>query len=340
MNAPYQLQPSAAATFDQRVAPQPPQRVNELDRLMSKSFQPMDLLEDRNFDKLWRMAEALSGSALSVPKELKGNIGDCLAVVTQAMIWGLNPFAVAQAAHVINGKLGYEAKLINSVVMQAGAIRGSFHYEYRGEGMGLECRVGAILAGENNITWGEWLKNGDCVVRNSPLWKTNPRMQLGYLQVKNWVRAYTPGPLLGIYTNDELGDADAFPLPPAQHTEAEAEAAKQEAARAEALRALKAQQDTAADAGVDAYQKFWKDAGAANRKLLADRHETAKQRAIDTDAQRRADALAQAEAEAKKRAETQPDPATGEIPAGKPAGEHDDFLADMDAASQKIGGHP
>lgn len=180
----------------------PAQTQSELERLLQqqRSFTPMDLLEDNNFDKMWRMAEALANSALSVPKELKGSIGDCLAIVTQAMIWGLNPFACAQKAHVINGKLGYEAQLVNAVVMQSGAIVGSFNYEYQGD----SCRVGAVLRGGSVITWGEWLSASTVTTKNSPLWKTNPKQQMGYLQVKNWARSYCPGALLGIYSTDEL----------------------------------------------------------------------------------------------------------------------------------------
>lgn len=214
---------------------------SEFDRLLQRSFTPRDLLMEDNFNKLWRLAEALAQSALSIPKELKGNVGDCLAIVTQAFIWGLNPFAVAQAAHVINGKLGYEGKLINAVVMQSGMIRGSFHYEYQGSGMDLECRVGAVLAGESEITWGEWLRNGDIKVRNSPLWATNPRQQLGYLQVKNWARAFTPGAILGIYSTDELAEIEAQiaglppapPAPPAgprRRSESQAQAPAQDSA--------------------------------------------------------------------------------------------------------------
>lgn len=191
---------------------------SELDRLLQRPFTPRDLLEEQNFDKIWRMAEALSGSALSIPKELKGNIGDCLAIVTQAMIWGLNPFAVAQKAHVINGKLGYEAQLVNAVVMASGAIHGSFFYEYNGSGNDIECRVGARLAGDSQVTWGEWLSASSVVVKNSPLWKTNVKQQMGYLQVKNFARAYCPGALLGIYTVDELADEDPLAMvdaPPA-----------------------------------------------------------------------------------------------------------------------------
>ena len=208
MNAPHTMTQVAAAAG---AAEQ-----SELDRLLRRQgeFTPRELLEDNNFDKLWRMAEALANSALSVPKELKGNIGDCMAIVTQAMIWGLNPFAVAQKAHVINGKLGYEAQLVNAVVMQSGAIRGSFSYEYEGD----RCRVGAVLRGDTAITWGEWLSAASVQVKNSPLWKANPKQQMGYLQVKNWARAYCPGALLGIYSTDEL---EAMPdaMPPAAAVE-------------------------------------------------------------------------------------------------------------------------
>ena len=40
----------------------------------------------------------------------------------------MNPFAVAQKTHVVNGSLGYEAQLVNAVVQASGAIDGRFHY--------------------------------------------------------------------------------------------------------------------------------------------------------------------------------------------------------------------
>lgn len=207
MNAPdnFQRTATAAAMTEQ----------TELERLLSKPFTPREIYDDATFEKVMRMAEILSKSSLSIPKELKGNVGDCAAVVIQAMLWGINCFAAAQCCHVINGKLGYEAKLINAVVMNSGAIVGSFKYEYRGEGQSLQCRVGAVLRGEKEITWNEWYGVSDALVKNSPLWKSNPAMQLGYVQVKFWVRAFTPGALLGIYTVDELVDAEPVLVPPA-----------------------------------------------------------------------------------------------------------------------------
>lgn len=151
-----------------------------------------------------RMAEMMAGAKVTIPKHLAGSPADCLAIIMQAAQWRMNPFAVAQKTHLVNGQLGYEAQLVNSVVQSSGAIRGRFHYEYRGDGSNIECRVGAIPAGESAIVWNEWLSASSVSTRNSPLWKTNPRQQLGYLQVKNWARQYTPGAILGVYSADEL----------------------------------------------------------------------------------------------------------------------------------------
>lgn len=152
------------------------------------------------------LAKHMSQATVTVPKHLAGSPADCYAVILQAVQWKMNPFAVAQKTHVINGTLGYEAQLVNAVIQASGAVGSRFHYEYDGEGAKLRCRVGAIIRGESGITWNEWLCFADVTTKNSPLWKTNPKQQLGYLQVKNWARLYCPGAILGVYTPDELAE--------------------------------------------------------------------------------------------------------------------------------------
>jgi hypothetical protein len=151
-------------------------------------------------NSLLAFADMMAKSSVTVPDHLKGKPADCLAIAMQAAQWGMNPFAVAQKTHIVSGRLGYEAQLVNAVVQQSNAIRGAFHYEYQGDA----CRVGAVLRGEANVTWGEWLSAATVTTKNSPLWKTNPKQQMGYLQVKNWARLYAPGSILGVYTPDEL----------------------------------------------------------------------------------------------------------------------------------------
>ncbi|WP_430454937.1 RecT family recombinase [Rheinheimera sp.] len=160
---------------------------------------------------MMHFAEVMSSGVSTVPKHLQGKPSDCLAIVMQAARWGMDPFAVGQKTHLVNGTLGYEAQLVNAVLMSSGAIRGRFHYEYSGDGNKLSCRAGAIPSGEAEIAWTEWLCIDQITTKNSPLWKTNPKQQMAYLQVKNWGRLYAPGAIMGIYSVEELYERDAEP---------------------------------------------------------------------------------------------------------------------------------
>jgi len=166
--------------------------------------------------QLTTFAELMAQSAVTVPKHLAGKPADCMAIVMQAMQWGMNPYAVAQKTHLVNGVLGYEAQLVNAVISSSSAIVGRFHYEYGGDWekiagkkdgrdeLGLFVRVGAVLRGETEITWGENIYLADITTRNSPLWKTAPKQQIAYLAVKYWARLYCPEVILGVYSPDEV----------------------------------------------------------------------------------------------------------------------------------------
>jgi hypothetical protein len=166
--------------------------------------------------QLTAFAELMAQSAVTVPKHLAGKPADCMAIVMQAMQWGMNPYAVAQKTHLVNGVLGYEAQLVNAVISSSSAIVGRFHYEYGGDWekiagqkdgrdeFGLFIRVGAVLRGEAEITWGEPIYLADITTRNSPLWKTAPKQQIAYLAVKYWARLYCPEVIMGVYSPDEV----------------------------------------------------------------------------------------------------------------------------------------
>jgi len=163
------------------------------------------VLDGDKMATIFKLAEFMSQGKATVPKHLQGNSADCMAVIIQASQWGLNPFAVAQKTHLISGILGYEAQLVHSVLQTSKIIKGTFYYEYKGDGNSLECRVGAKTKDNGDeIIYGEWLKISDVTIKNSPLWKTNPRQQIGYLQIKNWARKYYPSAILGVYTDDEI----------------------------------------------------------------------------------------------------------------------------------------
>ena len=167
-------------------------------------------------DGMQRMAVMMSEARVTIPKHLQGSPADCLAVIMMAAQHKINPYVLAQKTFLVSGVIGYEAQLVQSLIANSGAIRGRFHYEYRGEGQGVECRVGAVPSGESIVVWGEWLSAASVTTKNSPLWKTNPKQQLGYLQVKNWARQYVPGAILGVYSVDELQDYSERPMGPAE----------------------------------------------------------------------------------------------------------------------------
>lgn len=172
--------------------------------------------------RIQEFSQVMAKGVATVPKHLAGNVADCMAVTMQAVQWKMNPFAVAQKTHIVNGTLGYEAQLVNAVIVTSGAINGRFKYEYIGNWdafqktdkkhddeikLNLGIKVGAILTGEQNITWGEPLYLSNVTIRNSPLWKAAPKQQIAYLAVKYWARLYCPEVILGVYSTDELEEA-------------------------------------------------------------------------------------------------------------------------------------
>lgn len=238
------------------------------------------MMNPESMDRVIRMAEMMAGGKSTVPAHLQKNPADCMAVVLQAMQWGMLPHIVAQKTHIVNGTLGYEAQLVNAVVQESGCITGRFHYEYRGNSPTMECRVGSVIRGEREITWSEWLNEAKVKTKNSPLWTTNPRQQMGYLQVKNWARLYAPGAILGVYTPDEF---DA-PQPRNMGT-------VQEVTQPEPLPAgLLESAQSAAEDGVASYSEFWKAASAETRKAIGkDEHNRLKEVAMAADKARTVD---------------------------------------------------
>lgn len=263
----------------------------QLQTIQSSKVSALGLMtSDENMLRAMNLSKVMASSKITVPKHLQGNEGDCLAIVFQSMAWGMNPFAVSQKTHLVNGTLGYEAQLVNAVIQESGAINGRFHYEYQGDGDNISCRVGAIIRGEAEITWGEWLSAKTVTTKNSPLWKTNPKQQLGYLQVKNWGRAFCPGAILGVYSVDELeGEKEINPLRPQRQTATQAgEAARQQSAvvdSAERDKLIKQLEMIASEYGLDPYAEAWSKLTPADRKMVgAAEHERLKKVAVSIQA--------------------------------------------------------
>ncbi|PRC92632.1 RecT family recombinase [Solimicrobium silvestre] len=201
------------------------------------------ILDAASMDSMYRMAEIMAKGKSTIPDHLKGNVGDCMAIVMQSIQWKMNPFAVAQKTHTVNGILGYEGQLVNAVIQSSGVTESRFAYEWFGDWakiigktkvidmpakdgkkayqfrvpnstledeLGLGIRVSAILKGEIEPRVLELLLV-QASVRNSPLWASDPKQQLAYLAVKRWARLFSPDVILGVYTPDEFDTSPQKP---------------------------------------------------------------------------------------------------------------------------------
>jgi hypothetical protein len=192
------------------------------------------VLDGDSLDKMMRLADLMATGRATVPKHFNGNPADCLAVIMQSMQWGMNPFAVAQKTHQVNGVLGYEAQLINAVITSRAPVKDRLHYEWYGDWSkvigkfeirkgekgeyrvpgwkmadeeGLGVRVWATFRGEDEPRYLDLLL-AQARTRNSGLWADDPRQQLSYLAVKRWSRLYCPDVILGVYSPDEVEEFD------------------------------------------------------------------------------------------------------------------------------------
>lgn len=174
------------------------------------------VLDPQAMQSMIAFADFMCKAAITVPKHLQGQPGDCLAVTMQAMQWGMNPFAVAQKTHIVNGNLGYEAQLINAVIISKAPIVGRPDFEWYGDW----SKVDGKTCKASDIGVRTWVTiKGDTVprvidvsfaqvgsVRNSPLWVNDPKQQIAYLATKKLARLHFPDVILGVYSEDELQD--------------------------------------------------------------------------------------------------------------------------------------
>ena len=182
------------------------------------------VLDGDSMDKMLKFSRMMATSRITIPKHLQGNEGDCFAIVMQSMQWGMNPFAVAQKTHLVNGVLGYEAQLIKAVIDNRAPITGRLNYEWFGDWSKVQGKtdnsdevgvlVSATMRGEAEPRVLRLSMAQVGAVRNSPLWVADPRQQLAYLATKRWSRLHCPDVILGVYTEDELVEPKDVTPPP------------------------------------------------------------------------------------------------------------------------------
>lgn len=190
------------------------------------------ILDTSRFEHMQRVATVMARSTL-MPESLymtgKGNekealpyeqiMSNCFLVVNQAVRWGLDPFAVAQCVSVVHGKLCYEGKLVSAVLQAKMGM--SLHHHLDGDGDAMRIYLSDKPFTDEIISE---LKPGyrrqDMRIFDGSVadWKTTgtgtpwtpknfPRMLI-YRGTRDWCRIYEPALMLGVYTDDEMGDME------------------------------------------------------------------------------------------------------------------------------------
>lgn len=287
------------ATLPSRAAPDPvtgevpapaaaPSQPTDLQRLLDREYDSRAMLEGDSMDKMLRMAEVMASGKTTIPQHLRGSVGDCMAVITQAMAWGMNPFQVAQKTHLVNGTLGYEAQLVIAVINSSRLLASRLNFRWSETNWGgikgkadespeHFVEVWATLRGEAEprvlrVTMAQVGK-----VRNSPNWEADPRQQIGYLAAKRWARLNAPDVILGVYTPDEIEEMvpvgaagpNALPrnAPPA--TVAQAAAEQQRPPRTPAHdKMIETFETLAFKQGLKAFEDAWRDTPKPDRAAI------------------------------------------------------------------------
>jgi hypothetical protein len=162
---------------------------------------PFSPFSPRSLESAMQLAEFLC-RANTLPQFLRGNPGDMLMVIEQAARWRMSPFAVAQGAYSVKGKLGFEGKLIHAAIESSPAIVGYIDYQFAGTGDDRACTVSATRRGETKpraLT----IRLGDVRTTNEQ-WTKQPDQQLCYAAIRVWARRYAPTVLAGVYAPEEF----------------------------------------------------------------------------------------------------------------------------------------
>jgi hypothetical protein len=169
---------------------------------------PTAALVGTSMGEAMQLASMMADSKL-VPAHLQGRPADCLMVVMQASRWRMDPFAVAQATNLVQGKLGYEGKLVAAAVHTSGVLMGRLAFDYTGEGERRTVHVTGTLRGEAEP------RSVSVVYASAKTtnqhWAKSPDQMLAYHGARVWARRHAPEVMLGVYAPEEFDEPAAPP---------------------------------------------------------------------------------------------------------------------------------
>lgn len=170
------------------------------------------LFDTARFEHLQRIALMMANQSFT-PMHLKvfredrtldrdGTLANCFRVVNQAIRWGFDPFAVCDETYVVQGKLGYQGKLVIAVINARAGLRERLTYEHSGAGADRTVKVTGHFKGESEpreIT----LSVKQAATKND-MWTKDPDQKLVYSGSIKWARRHCPEIIMGVLTDEDL----------------------------------------------------------------------------------------------------------------------------------------
>ena len=179
------------------------------------------------YERCKDIARHMAAASGFVPAHLVGKTAACFAVVTRALTWRLDPYAVASSTYETpGGRIGYEGRLVQAILENSGRLEGGIDYRHYGDwskvmgkwvlatsqrgkdytkatwtrddAKGLGVTVIAKVRGEPEPR--EWDVDLEQAMGslNSTLWATDPKTQLCYFAARRFANVRMPGVLMGI----------------------------------------------------------------------------------------------------------------------------------------------
>lgn len=178
------------------------------------------MLLPSNGRELLDMANMMAASGLMVRDFYRDNPGACAALIMVCAPYGMNPILASwktyRASRADDAPISFEAQFINAMINQSAPIVGRLIPEYEGEGPDLVCILRPVDRASGKVLEYRSPRLADIPVKNSPLWKGDPRQQIFFYSSRAWSRRYFPELLLGIYSRDEVDDAAPRDVTPAE----------------------------------------------------------------------------------------------------------------------------
>jgi hypothetical protein len=208
------------------------------DPLASMGSLPVSLqifFNDQLFDRCKAVAQYIAKAEGVAPRHLIGKPEACFAVISRALSWRLDPYAVAQATYQTpGGSVGFYGSLCQAIIENSGRLIGGVRFEHYGaweklrgkfkiitndkggkyaaadwrpeDEIGLGVNVSAQMRGEDERRSMRF----DLVQafpRNSTLWATDPRTQIMYTAVRRFATSTVPALFMGVpFDREDLGD--------------------------------------------------------------------------------------------------------------------------------------